>query len=233
MRTRDSIHRKRSPFFAPERFTYEPERDRYICPAGQPLNLRRSKSSQSRLDLHRHTQTLWPLSAPTAVHQCGFPLLGRTSARTGSTPRPRVGQHAGVREGTTAEKESRGLVCRAQESDRTASLALTTNKIRSGAVLPFRHACAAGIEVEIHYEPRRFRLRVRGNGKGIAPEVLQEGRTGHYGLASMQERAKGVGGKMAVWSEVGSGTEIELTIPASIAYAKLSSHDSTSSKKPA
>src|SRR5246127_3149256 len=38
MRTRDSIHRKRSPFFSPERFTYEPEHDRYICPAGQPLN---------------------------------------------------------------------------------------------------------------------------------------------------------------------------------------------------
>jgi hypothetical protein len=38
MRTRDSIHRKRSPFFGPERFTYEPEHNRYICPAGQPLN---------------------------------------------------------------------------------------------------------------------------------------------------------------------------------------------------
>ncbi len=38
MRTRDSIHRKRSPFFGPERFSYEPEHNRYICPAGQPLN---------------------------------------------------------------------------------------------------------------------------------------------------------------------------------------------------
>jgi Transposase DDE domain len=38
MRTRDSIHRKRSPFFGPERFTYELEHDRYICPAGQPMN---------------------------------------------------------------------------------------------------------------------------------------------------------------------------------------------------
>jgi hypothetical protein len=38
MRTRDSIHRKKSPFFGPERFTYEPEHDRYTCPAGQPLN---------------------------------------------------------------------------------------------------------------------------------------------------------------------------------------------------
>ena len=38
MRTRDSIHRKRSPFYGPERFRYEPDKDRYICPAGQPLN---------------------------------------------------------------------------------------------------------------------------------------------------------------------------------------------------
>ena len=38
MRTRDSIHRKNSPFYGPERFTYQPESDRYICPAGQPLN---------------------------------------------------------------------------------------------------------------------------------------------------------------------------------------------------
>jgi len=38
MRTRDSIHRKNSPFYHPERFTYEEEHDRYICPAGQPLN---------------------------------------------------------------------------------------------------------------------------------------------------------------------------------------------------
>src|ERR1700751_5927564 len=38
MRTRDSIHRKRSPFFGPERFTYQPGHNRYICPAGQELN---------------------------------------------------------------------------------------------------------------------------------------------------------------------------------------------------
>jgi len=38
MRTRDSIHRKNSPFFGLERFTYQPEHNRYICPAGQVLN---------------------------------------------------------------------------------------------------------------------------------------------------------------------------------------------------
>ena len=38
MRTRDSVHRKNSPFFGPECFTYQPEHNRYLCPAGQPLN---------------------------------------------------------------------------------------------------------------------------------------------------------------------------------------------------
>ncbi|PYJ79024.1 MAG: IS1182 family transposase [Verrucomicrobia bacterium] len=35
---RDSVHRKKSPFYGPERFTYLPESNSYRCPAGQPLN---------------------------------------------------------------------------------------------------------------------------------------------------------------------------------------------------
>jgi hypothetical protein len=38
MRTRDSIHRKNSPFYGPERFTYQPESHSYRCPAGEQLN---------------------------------------------------------------------------------------------------------------------------------------------------------------------------------------------------
>ena len=38
MRTRDSIHRKNSPFYGPERFTYQAESNSYRCPAGQQLN---------------------------------------------------------------------------------------------------------------------------------------------------------------------------------------------------
>ena len=37
-RTRDSIHRKNSPFYGPDCFTYQPESDSYLCPAGQQLN---------------------------------------------------------------------------------------------------------------------------------------------------------------------------------------------------
>lgn len=83
----------------------------------------------------------------------------------------------------------------------------------------FRHAQAKQIEVEIHYDDRQFRLSIRDDGKGIAPEMLAgNGFTGHYGLHGMRERAKVAGGKLAVWSALDSGTEVELTIPALTAY---------------
>ena len=85
----------------------------------------------------------------------------------------------------------------------------------------FRHAAARAVEVEIRYDEKSFRLRVRDDGKGIGPEVLRgDGREGHYGLHGMRERAKLVGGKLTIWSEVDGGTEIELIIPASRAYVK-------------
>jgi hypothetical protein len=37
-RTRDSIRRKNSPFYGPERFTYQPESNSYRCPAGEQLH---------------------------------------------------------------------------------------------------------------------------------------------------------------------------------------------------
>jgi signal transduction histidine kinase len=79
----------------------------------------------------------------------------------------------------------------------------------------FRHASARRIEVEIHYDSRQFRLRVRDDGRGVDSE--RAGRGG--GLAGMQESARLAGGKLAVWSRPELGTEIELMIPAPIAYA--------------
>jgi signal transduction histidine kinase len=84
----------------------------------------------------------------------------------------------------------------------------------------FRHAHAGRVEVEIRYDHEQFRLRVRDDGKGIDPAVLRgQGTEGHYGLRGMPERAALIKGKLAVWSEVGAGTEVELRLPASIVYA--------------
>jgi hypothetical protein len=56
--------------------------------------------------------------------------------------------------------------------------------------------------------------------KGIDADILGHGRAGHFGLPGMRERAKLVGGSLEVRSKAGSGTEIELAIPSSIAYTK-------------
>jgi signal transduction histidine kinase len=83
----------------------------------------------------------------------------------------------------------------------------------------FHHARARRIEVEIEYDARQVRTRVRDDGIGIDASLLShEGRPGHFGLRGMRERSKGIGGQLEVWSERGAGTEVELTIPASVAY---------------
>jgi signal transduction histidine kinase/ligand-binding sensor domain-containing protein len=82
-----------------------------------------------------------------------------------------------------------------------------------------RHASAKHIEVEIRYDEQQLRVRIRDDGKGIDPAVVDQGHApGHYGLRGMRERAKLVGGSLEVWSEPGSGTEVELTIPGGSAY---------------
>ena len=85
----------------------------------------------------------------------------------------------------------------------------------------FRHAQARRIDVEIQYDRRQLVLKVQDQGKGVDPAVLDAGgREGHYGLRGMQERATLVGGQLAILSKLDAGTEIELTIPASVAYVK-------------
>jgi signal transduction histidine kinase len=72
-----------------------------------------------------------------------------------------------------------------------------------------------------------FRLRIRDDGKGIdLDERARAERIGHWGLKGMRERAEHLGGELEVWSEPGAGTEIELRVPASIAYETALSPDS-------
>ena len=85
----------------------------------------------------------------------------------------------------------------------------------------FLHAQARKVEAEIHYDDERFRLRIRDDGRGIDPTVLAGGgREGHYGIAGMRERANVIGGKLEIRSTLNAGTELEVTIPAKLAYEK-------------
>jgi signal transduction histidine kinase/ligand-binding sensor domain-containing protein len=85
----------------------------------------------------------------------------------------------------------------------------------------FKHSGAKRIEVEIRYGERELRLRTRDDGRGIDPAIPAQDRLeGHWGLSGMRERAKVLGGRLEVWSQVESGTEVELIIPAVVAYTE-------------
>jgi signal transduction histidine kinase/ligand-binding sensor domain-containing protein len=89
---------------------------------------------------------------------------------------------------------------------------------REALINAFRHAHAKTIEMELKYSPKRLRIRVRDDGCGIDPEVLRTGRDGHWGLSGMRERADRIGAGLVVMSSANSGTEIELSVPGSVAF---------------
>jgi signal transduction histidine kinase/ligand-binding sensor domain-containing protein len=85
----------------------------------------------------------------------------------------------------------------------------------------FRHAIAGRVEVEIRYDDHQLRLRIRDDGRGIDPKVLEtSGRPGHWGLSGIRERADRIGARLKFWSESDAGTEVELVVPAAVAYEK-------------
>jgi len=83
----------------------------------------------------------------------------------------------------------------------------------------FHHANAHSVEVAVRYDDRQLTVRVRDDGQGIGPEILEaKGRAGHWGLAGMRERANKIGVQLELRSNPGAGTEVELRIPATTAY---------------
>lgn len=85
----------------------------------------------------------------------------------------------------------------------------------------FRHARARNIEAEVSYGDSALHIRIRDDGLGISPSVLDAGGTpGHFGLLGMRERAKKLGAHLEVWSKPGAGTEVDLRVPADVAYKR-------------
>lgn len=82
-----------------------------------------------------------------------------------------------------------------------------------------RYAQAAHITLTMHYGEQAFTLRISDDGRGLADAVARLGsRPGHWGLVGMRERAACIGATLSVISEPGQGTEVELTVPARLAY---------------
>jgi len=89
---------------------------------------------------------------------------------------------------------------------------------REALLNAFCHSGAKRVEVELEYADQNLQMHVRDNGTGIDPQVLRNGREGHWGLAGMQERAERIGGLLKISSSPSNGTEVRLTIPNGIAF---------------
>jgi signal transduction histidine kinase/ligand-binding sensor domain-containing protein len=94
---------------------------------------------------------------------------------------------------------------------------------REALLNAFRHSGAKRIEVEVEYS-RDLRLRVRDDGCGIDAQTLRTGREGHWGLATMRERAEKIGARFEVLSRADAGTEVEISIPGKVAFESTPSN---------
>jgi signal transduction histidine kinase len=81
-----------------------------------------------------------------------------------------------------------------------------------------RHAHASTIAIEVGYSESALKLRVWDNGQGIPAEPRDAALPGHWGIQGMRERAEYIGGQLKLWSRPGAGTEVEIRIPARLAY---------------
>ncbi len=65
-------------------------------------------------------------------------------------------------------------------------------------------------------------MRVHDDGRGVADEVAQGGRPGHFGLHGMRKRAQNIGATLKVWSRVDVGTEVAVIVPGRSAFQRSS-----------
>jgi len=79
------------------------------------------------------------------------------------------------------------------------------------------HSQADRLDVELSYA-QDLTLRVKDNGVGIDPLVLDTGKDGHFGLQGMRERTARIGGRLTLLSSAASGTEIKLVVPGNIIF---------------
>jgi len=124
-----------------------------------------------------------------------------------------------------AESEQRNGIPRYHSSEKGAEVELHPS-IRNEAysvgrealLNAFRHANASHIAMRIEYQQSALRMVVRDDGRGIDPNILRHGRSGHWGLPGMRERVERIGGELDLVSDARTGTQVDLRIPAHIAY---------------
>ncbi len=96
-------------------------------------------------------------------------------------------------------------------SRRTALLRLAQGAVGNA----LKHARAGVIELRLRVDGEAARLTVSDDGVGFDPRLAPGAShgAGHFGLASMRERAAQLGGSLVVDSTPGHGTRVDVVLP--------------------
>ena len=162
--------------------------------ASHHLALARTLVSQSQVDVRR---SVWDLRS-RALEQFDLPGALLTSGKQltdGTKINLEVSAKGRVR--PLSETVEENLLRIAQEA--------LTNIIK--------HSGATTATIELDYGPQNVLLEIKDNGHGFEQEKSAGPNEGHFGLLGMSERAKRLGGSLAILSEPGHGTTIRIQAP--------------------
>lgn len=111
----------------------------------------------------------------------------------------------------TAKVSIRFLIPRNRLGDATAHAVLRI--IRELVANALRHGCATSIRIAGDISTGALMFSVADNGCGFDPYDSPGPREGHFGLAGIRERVKGLQGSVTIFSVPGEGTKIKVKIP--------------------
>lgn len=72
-----------------------------------------------------------------------------------------------------------------------------------------RHAHARQAKIKLHQNSGTLTLKIEDDGRGFSPQAVEAG----YGLRSMRDRARLIGGQFEITSTLGKGATITLSVP--------------------
>lgn len=165
-------------------------------PAATRLDVR-AAVAQARLSLEEARRSMWDL-APS-------PLEGRNLAAALDDEIDRFCEVSGARGRLSLIGEARGL-------DRAVEVAIF--RIAQEALSNARkHARAHRVVVALRYDPDAVTMTIEDDGQGFAAGDTGASASGGFGLTSMRERARVLGGALDVSSTPGRGTRVTARLP--------------------
>lgn len=169
-----------------------PESDPKFTPAAQSCELARSMVAHCQSEARRIIWNLRDLHEPTNIlsHALSHAITAHRFHDSIETSFHLEGEEIPITPGAVHH-----LVCIGQEA--------MTNSIR--------HARSSKIDIGLRYENDSLSLSIRDNGRGFQLSDLVA-RSGHFGIAVMEERARKLGGTLRLTTPEGGGTEVAITV---------------------